>query len=690
MAAHFRYNAGRVSTIVAGMLSAGRARQSPLGGIQRFHLAPRPRGLVGGGHDVGPGECRALGNGARDAGSMREPDRQPAARERVPRRHEPAPHGVAALAVEHFTLLEVALRDRHHVAAEPRRRAGRLAARPGARHRDAELQADQVPGLVHCRVVACVVGREPVLGEAALHVLAVRGEGDVDAPAQVARDRTAVAGKAGHNLYLAAVVEAAAVAARLEHAREIVCAARREGETVRSRREPGRVGDRRHLDRGLGAVEEGIEHPRVEVAALDLLRGKPVVAPHGVRRRVVVGGQVLGPLAGGRDLEARGARPVHQLADQRGLVAVRQRVDDTGFARAPGEQRTREAVRLHVHHHDVLAVRAAGERVPDAGGRAAGRVDDDLDGIGGDGAQGVVGQESRAAPPRVVQRARRVAPRRPAGAGEARAGALRVEIGDRDDVDPWRAEDLREEHGTELAGADEQDAQRLALGRAGRQHAVQIHLEAPISRSITTTIPPLPTLTGALRPSRSPGCGVGLPLFETRAPTITRSWPESFAAGVIAMESSSMTVAGSSRTCLRTTASGMRGPSTGRANMKTESAGDAFAAMAGARRTVAVMAPGPATATGLPAAGFAGKPASLRASSMPSFTSSTISASGGTTVRMRSQWTMAPLKSFLSKAALPASISALTLSGSSLSACAMRRSGSPSSRWPCAIASALA
>jgi hypothetical protein len=43
------------------------------------------------------------------------------------------------------------------------------------------------------------------------------------------------------------------------------------------------------------------------------------------------------------------------------------------------------------------------------------------------------------------------------------------------------------------------------------------------SRSITMTTPASPGFTGALNPSRSPGCGVGLPLFEMRAPTTTRA-----------------------------------------------------------------------------------------------------------------------------------------------------------------------
>ena len=40
------------------------------------------------------------------------------------------------------------------------------------------------------------------------------------------------------------------------------------------------------------------------------------------------------PLPAATTREARGARPVHQLADERGLVAVGERIDDAGLARA--------------------------------------------------------------------------------------------------------------------------------------------------------------------------------------------------------------------------------------------------------------------------------------------------------------------------------------------------------------------
>src|SRR5229473_1783711 len=49
------------------------------------------------------------------------------------------------------------------------------------------------------------------------------------------------------------------------------------------------------------------------------------------------------------------------------------------------------------------------------------------------------------------------------------------------------------------------------------EHARQgpVEVVAPLTRSE-------PTLTGALKPCRSPGCGVALADFETRAPITTR------------------------------------------------------------------------------------------------------------------------------------------------------------------------
>src|SRR3546814_10713372 len=89
--------------------------------------------------------------------------------------------------------------------------AGRLAVQGRLGDGDAELRPDQVIGLVHGGIAAAGIGGEPVFLEAASGVVAGRFEHHVDAPAQVARDRTAVALQAGHHLDLALAVEHAAL-----------------------------------------------------------------------------------------------------------------------------------------------------------------------------------------------------------------------------------------------------------------------------------------------------------------------------------------------------------------------------------------------------------------------------------------------------------------------------------------------
>jgi hypothetical protein len=83
--------------------------------------------------------------------------------------------------------------------------------------------------------------------------------------------------------------------------------------------------------------------------------------------------------AGSGDLEARGARPVDQVADQRRLIAIGQAVDHARLGGALGEQRAAEGVGLDRHHDHALAVAEGLERVLDGGDRIAGRFDDDVD-----------------------------------------------------------------------------------------------------------------------------------------------------------------------------------------------------------------------------------------------------------------------------------------------------------------------
>ena len=169
---------------------------------------------------------------------------------------------------------------------------------------------------------------------------------------------------------------------------------------------------------------------------------------------------MLRALAGADDLEAAQARPLDELADQRGLIAVGERVDDAGRPGATGEQWPDERIRLHVDHHDVPAGLDRAQGMVDARRRIPRRLDHDLHARRGDQPVGVVGQPGRAVPVRVLRTAggeRRV---RPAGRDQPFAHQARREIGDADDVDAGRAARLRQVERPEDTAADHRHADR--------------------------------------------------------------------------------------------------------------------------------------------------------------------------------------------------------------------------------------
>ncbi len=267
----------------------------------------------------------------------------------------------------------------------------------------------------------------------------------------------------------------AAVLAGTQHARQIIHAARRKVQARGRRQKTGGIGDGRHLDGALGAVQKAVEHLRVEVARRHHFGGEAVIRPDGVGGGRVEFGQILGALARGHDLEAAGARPVHHFADQGGLIAVGQRIDDARFARAARQQRTGQRVGLHVDHDDVLAVFAAGEHVRDAGGGLAGRVDDDVDvGAGDDGAR-VVAEIDLAVLVGVIDAAGVERAGRPADTGQRGAGPVGHQVRHRHQADARRARGLAHEHGAEFSGAQQCHAQRLVVGFSLLEQAVQIH-----------------------------------------------------------------------------------------------------------------------------------------------------------------------------------------------------------------------
>ena len=112
----------------------------------------------------------------------------------------------------------------------------------------------------------------------------------------------------------------------------------------------------------------------------------------------------------------------------------------------------------------------------DAGLGIAGRLDDDLDAGKRDQRLGIGGDVRAPLLQRVAERGRGDMLR--AGQPRGRQLAARapdVEVGDADHMQAPRAPRLREEHGAELAGADQADRHRPAGRRALEQLRVQVH-----------------------------------------------------------------------------------------------------------------------------------------------------------------------------------------------------------------------
>ena len=103
------------------------------------------------------------------------------------------------------------------------------------------------------------------------------------------------------------------------------------------------------------------------------------MAPHGLRRRLGEMRQPLVAAAGGDDAEARGARPIDEVADQRRLVAESEAVNDAGLGGLARQQRAAERVGFDGDVDDVLALTKRVQAMFHRGDRVAGAFDDDVD-----------------------------------------------------------------------------------------------------------------------------------------------------------------------------------------------------------------------------------------------------------------------------------------------------------------------
>ena len=134
------------------------------------------------------------------------------------------------------------------------------------------------------------------------------------------------------------------------------------------------------LDRGLGAVEEAVEHLRVEAAALGLLGREAVVAPHRLGRRFAEVRQPLVAAPGRPRPESRRcapSRPGRRSAPAgRRRRANRSRRASAAFRASSGPQNASAST---VTLTTCLPLRERRQAVLDRGDRVAGAFDDDVD-----------------------------------------------------------------------------------------------------------------------------------------------------------------------------------------------------------------------------------------------------------------------------------------------------------------------
>lgn len=178
---------------------------------------------------------------------VRETNRQARDGHGILGRHEFSIDSEAALAVKRLARLEIALGRGHNVAGPGLGLARGLAAAHDGGDGDAELEANEVVGLVLGRVPARTVRLEAVLLEAVHLVLRSRLDDDVDAPPQVVKRPAPVLFHARHHLDRALLLELAAVRLGLEHLGQVPLAAGRKLETLGRRAQVAAVGHGRHF-----------------------------------------------------------------------------------------------------------------------------------------------------------------------------------------------------------------------------------------------------------------------------------------------------------------------------------------------------------------------------------------------------------------------------------------------------------
>src|SRR5262249_29610280 len=177
------------------------------------------------------------------------------------------------------------------------------------------------------------------------------------------------------------------------------------------------------------SVEEGVEHLGIEPADSRLLGRESVVPPYCFRRRLREVRQPLVPASCRNDTETCGARPVDEIADERGLVAEGETVDDARLRRLAGQERATERVCFDGDVDDVFAVAECFQAMLDCSDRITGAFDDNVDLRVCDQRLPVLAEMRRTARQSLVDRARCEALRLPADSLEVRTRLRRREIG---------------------------------------------------------------------------------------------------------------------------------------------------------------------------------------------------------------------------------------------------------------------
>jgi hypothetical protein len=180
--------------------------------------------------------------------------------------------------------------------------------------------------------------------------------------------------------------------------------------------------------------------------------------------------------AGGHHRKAAGARPVHQVADQRRLVAEGQAVHHAGLGGTARQQRPAERVGLHRDVDDMLALREGPRHVVDRMHRWPVHST----------TMSISGNATSACQSSVIQ----VVPSRSAACSDGAAlrsgvqptrARLRfapsgVQVGDGHQMHARRARHLRQVHRAELARPDQADADGAPFGGTLLELVVQAHV----------------------------------------------------------------------------------------------------------------------------------------------------------------------------------------------------------------------